>query len=200
MDKWEQWEKLNLLRYASKWLTSGFIDEDFLERQMNDLQNGVDWRTEHYRLQAFLNWIDARECYTDAEIDMFIDLVELDESRMMAFTAAIRLLRRKGLTDAQFERLSEWVEQAPDKLQRAIGRTRCFRELQGMKSITEKEFKRFAALRIAEVDEYLLLRFSMNDRVFLKRLAEKSVSERARTIAAWRMRRLEKCSYHKKAI
>ena len=188
-------DALEMLGYDLMWLTSGFLDTEFLEHQITEFREGDDPNPEHYRYAAFLLWINAKESYEDAEISQFLSLLEIDSDRQMSLSAGLVLLQRKGVTDAQFQELSDTIERISEgRMSKVITRERGLRELRKLEHMTLEAFKKYMSLEDSVIQEYLLRNFSGHNEEFLKTLVEKGVARRIRNIASQKLDSLKKRS------
>jgi len=93
------------LKYSDAWFDYGFIDEDNLMEQIEELEQGKDPNTEHYRYKAFLNFIDKHNSFEDEEIENYIKLVEADVDGLMSRNALSKLYTSSKLNLMQLDKV-----------------------------------------------------------------------------------------------
>jgi hypothetical protein len=119
---------LTKLRYDFKWLEYGFVDQPFLDEQVQQYESGSDDNIEHYRYAAFRKLLEA-SAIDDLTLDRYVELAELDEDQTMAQAALGLLARHKGLTEHQLSRMKMHRAFAATELQEIIEQTQLLREL-----------------------------------------------------------------------
>lgn len=99
-------EALKKLGYSQKWLYYGFIDEQFLLQQLDAYQISGDKNTEHYRYAAFIAFLKANIILSDEEMHRYIELASIDEDHVMGGSALADLIQCAGISQEQFDHLS----------------------------------------------------------------------------------------------
>ena len=187
------YDALEMLGYDSVWLTSGFLDTEFLERQIAEYREEDDPDPEHYRSAAFDLWINAKERYEDAEIRQISFLLEVDPERDMALSVGCFLLKRNGLTDAQFQDLADTLERMSEgRRNKTVTRERSLRELKKTENMAPEVFQKYMALADSAVQEYLLQHFAERNEEFLETLVEKGAARRVRNMAGQKLDSLKR--------
>lgn len=183
-------DALKQLGYDPEWIASGFLDPVFLEQQAAEYARGDDRNAEHYRYAAFLRWIAGRELYEEAEVGLFLFRVEADPDRGMALSAALVLLRDRGLTDGQFHLLSECIVRLSEGcLKKIVEREGWLRRLEQSEHLTREAFEAYMALADPVIQEYLLRHFAEENENFLRALAEDGAARRIRNMAGQKLKR-----------
>lgn len=94
---------LKKLKYSKEWLEYEFISKEELNNQNLALENGEDKNTEHFRYKSFSDWVNNNNQFTDAQIQQFIHLIELDEDQTMAGAVVADLFTSLKLSEKQRE-------------------------------------------------------------------------------------------------
>lgn len=98
-------EAIEKLQFDPKWFECNFLDDEFLVRQIALFDEGDSssgWQcTEHHRYFAFKTILSNTEILTDAQLENYIDLCQLDEDQAMAYAALGDLFEWLGLSSAQ---------------------------------------------------------------------------------------------------
>jgi Arc/MetJ family transcription regulator len=113
---------LIVLGYDAKWLEYRFIDEQFLQQQLARFRTSGDHCGEHYRYAAFLKVLADRPMLDDLALAHYVELAALDQDRVMAKSALIRLVKWSGLTESQRAWLRGHPALAAPVVQRAFDR------------------------------------------------------------------------------
>jgi hypothetical protein len=173
---------LTSLGYASAWLEGEFLDEAMLRQQFAFYLTGEDMNTEHYRYAAFRHILSSRREISNSEVEQYLVLAQTDSDRAMAQSALIDLLTWSGLTEEQFEGLSQRAEFAASLFQKHAERRRLLTALSSDVLLFEETFARCLASRDAFVQEKLLCRSDLTD-AQLAALAERGARRAIRNIA-----------------
>lgn len=94
--------KLTQLNYSPKWLESGILTEDMLAKQIEELNQGKDTNTEHYRYGVIRDYLQNRENIDDRSLAHVLELMLIDSDQSMSSSILIGLLKKRTLTDEQF--------------------------------------------------------------------------------------------------
>jgi hypothetical protein len=100
-------KRLSLLDYTIEWINAGVLTEATLESQLQELATGVDTNKEHYRYRTLTVFLNSHSYLNDTQVDQIIGLLQVDPDEAMAGSVLISLLKRKSLTQTQFNSISK---------------------------------------------------------------------------------------------
>lgn len=197
--------QLGLLGYHVKWLQYGFLNVDELLTQIATFDQGVDSHKEHYRYAAFMQNLEQWCCSKLSEVASqtwvyhYLELVALDDDRMMATAAALALLKQDKLSEILVDEVIRTIQSvALSDLSSIIEQELALRKLRalnassmGMDTLTVDEFNAYVAMDNGVVQAYLLDYFTKalasqsceHTQVFLKTLATHGKNKRIRNLA-----------------
>lgn len=147
---------LATLEYNPAWVESGFLRRAVLEEQIALYHAGQDTNTEHYRYAAFRNVLSSHSAFTDADIEHYIFLAHMDVDQAMARSALVDLLKWRGLTSEQFDRLSHDPYFAETVFQKVVVRRRLLTELASSAVVSAATFEYCLASKDATVQTELI--------------------------------------------
>ena len=177
--------QLRRFGYTSPWLAHGFLTPADLHAQIEELESSGDTSFEHYRYGSFMRWLKARDSASDEELERFLDLALGDPDRHMGHSAAIELLQRRWLNDAQFDAVCERLQRTSSHFDTHIRRHSHLRALAndpGNAEIQQRSLDSGDGVvqeALADLDEV--------SPEILAALAEKGVVRRVRSIAKQRL-------------
>lgn len=178
---------LSKLHYHPKWVEYGFLDSPFLHEQIAQFETGDDKNTEHFRYAAFRRVLETPEI-DDRFLERYIELAELDEDVVMGRAALGLLVRHKGLTNLQLDRIKGHRAFAAKELQEIIERTQLLRELD-YADVTEELFARCISSGKDEVQRKLISKSGLS-RMQLAFLSDHGANKAVRNLANVKLRRL----------
>ncbi len=135
MNEAEREEALRRFGYTKPWLDSGVITPEILARQIEARDSDAEERDregyEHYRFRALSAYLGGRNALADGELAALLAVAEEERlsprSDKLHNVVYVELIGHPGLTDAQFDKISEeWHGEA---FQRAVRRHRLLRGL-----------------------------------------------------------------------
>ena len=117
--------------YTELWLSSGILDIEMFEKQIEDhIKTGHDC-FEHYRYGTFSSWVTGRESATNQEVLNFLKLALEDSDSLMGGSAITHnLLKAKWLTDQQFELISNEINGISDFFTNEISKAKLSRDIE----------------------------------------------------------------------
>jgi hypothetical protein len=180
------------LQYDVAWLEYGFLDALTLSAQFAAFQSGDDQNTEHYRYATFRRALTTRSSLDAQTLSHYLHLAEIDPNPGMANAALYDLLVWDGLTQAQFEELSEHALFALPIFERPILIRRLLRKLQA-EVVTGDVFEAFVACGDAALQSALLSHSALTEEQ-LESLSKLGVNRRVRNLARTRQRRQQNLS------
>lgn len=116
--------KLLRLGYSQRWLDSGVLTNNSLERQIKDLGLGEDDKTEHYRYRTLTHFFNAQTFFDNGVLEQILRLLENDNDKTMAGSATVELLRKLSLTDEQFDTVADFLQTFGDWTTKQVDRAR----------------------------------------------------------------------------
>lgn len=99
--------KLSLLGYTSKWLDKGILTENLLDEQVLYYNTGEDPNLEHYRYKTLIGYINKQNELTDQSLAQVLELIEQEQDVSMAASVAIYIMKKKALTEQQFQLVAQ---------------------------------------------------------------------------------------------
>lgn len=169
------------LGYSRAWIEYGVLDQGFLEEQSKQYDISADKNSEHYRFAAFRAFLMTKVALSDALIDRYIRLAQLDEDQVMAQAALLVLVEWPALSDSQLDLLSKHSAFTSPISQHHIERVRLLRQLK-LSLITDELFGRCIVSQDATVQRQLVERQDIS-RAQLELLQERGANMAIRNIA-----------------
>jgi hypothetical protein len=157
---------MDLFGYTAKWLQHEFIDDQFLQQQVDYYLTGQDPNPEHYRYEAFKRQLGLYREVTDSFITRYLELCNDDPSQTMTKSAVYDLLAHVWLSNSQFERveqvLRDYPSSKPDRnrvaLDKHIRRLQFKRELYMVPYLDRAMVERIIESKDAELQYSLFAR------------------------------------------
>lgn len=136
---------LRQLGYSREWLDVGVVNEESLRQQYAEYLHSDDKNQEHYRVGAFSQFLQDKDCLSDAELGALLALrdegpdgYDLSEGRILA------LLSSNAVSDEQREGLSKYFLSIQPGYEKQYARERIARRLslEGLTHEVCEEIKR----------------------------------------------------------
>ncbi len=179
------------LGYTEKWLVYGILNESLLQEQLLEFKKGHDTNTEHYRYGTLLNWITVKNCFTEKEIENFIELALADVDKMMAGSAMKALFTCHKLNELQFEKIKQTLPAFGEWTGSLIQREVLWRRLNEEK-LTQELFEECILLGDKSLLEWIIN--NSNNIEYISELSENGSSKRIRNLAKVMLKRIRKAA------
>jgi hypothetical protein len=121
-------QKLSLLGYTPEWLETGVLSIAQLDEQILFYNTGEDPNLEHYRYKTLHSYIKSRTQFTDKDLNRVLGLAQQEPDKAMAGSIAIFLLKREGLTEAQFNSVCRMLTQFGEWTEKEITKQKALRK------------------------------------------------------------------------
>lgn len=120
--------KLSLLGYTPEWVASGILSLGQLEEQLQFYDSGEDDNLEHYRYKTLHHYIKNHVHISDQDLNQVLSFIQSEPDKSMAASVAIFLLKKEGLTERQFDRVSVILRQHGEWTEKEITKQRALRQ------------------------------------------------------------------------
>ena len=87
--------------YTTHWLDFGWIDEEFLKRQIQEHLRSQDENFEHYKWAAYRHVLTSQDFSKEQVLDRFVEVMESDPNEHL-FVGALSELIFKGFINEDF--------------------------------------------------------------------------------------------------
>ena len=155
-------EALKTLRYDSRWLEWGMLNEEFLHAQLEQFTASDDKNTEHYRYAAFRAALTGEGAMSSELIESYTALAKLDEDEVMAIAALVDLIGSSRLTAEQFQGLGVVTVFAEPQLTKVYARRELLRELKAADSLTDSLFDKVLSNSESVVQRVLVDKYNLS--------------------------------------
>ena len=122
---------LERLGYSRIWMDYQILTEEELEKQIKEFETGADPHTEHYRYATFRNFLKLQSNLNDALLMRLFEIIKTDKDQGTASAMTIDILKRKDLSEKQYESVSEFLKECFGvHMQKYIDKESVYRQIQ----------------------------------------------------------------------
>jgi Rps23 Pro-64 3,4-dihydroxylase Tpa1-like proline 4-hydroxylase len=152
--------KIRQLGYTQEWIESGIINEQQLLDQIDELNKSDDKNAEHYRWNAYIQYLKSKTNLSDQEIRNIINLHDSDECDL-SVSRIIELLNSNLLNNEQVNELGQdpIIEEEP--IRKIYTRHKIMRELKNS-GLSEDLFEKIKQNNDSYIQEEVLKSNSIN--------------------------------------
>jgi hypothetical protein len=180
-------DKLLKLGFTNLWLEVGLLNEQQVDKLLDEFDKSDDKNTEHYRYGTFRKYLTTKKVLTDCELDNYLKVANLDEDEIMATSAILDILTEIELTDLQFDKVCSEIEElglGASSL-KIVSRQKLLRRLKS-ENLTDELFAESLLIRDSVTQLYLL---DLADNNQLRQLAENGATKVIKKMATEKLNR-----------